>query len=158
MRGCVVTSPRMKTLRTAPALALVASFLGVLALAPSARADALPMCPPGTHMVTNPTPPGAMHHGGARCEPGGPALPTETPPEAPEAPEAPVGTSPSETPPTTPEAALPTAPASTESVPAASAEEPAPSGMCSAHHAARAGGPFALAALGSALLLARRRR
>jgi len=111
------------------------------------HADSLPACPPGTHMVANPTTPGSMHHGGMHCEPSGPAA------------EAPVGTPPAETPPSTPEAALATAPASAESVPAppAPTTEPAPSGMCSV----RAGADPSLLALGlvsGALLFVRRRR
>lgn len=33
-----------------------------------AFADAMPSCPPGQKLVVNPTPPGAMHHGGGHCE------------------------------------------------------------------------------------------
>jgi hypothetical protein len=48
------------------ALAILAILL--VCAAPSlALADALPDCPPGTHMVTNPIPEGAMHHAGGQC-------------------------------------------------------------------------------------------
>jgi hypothetical protein len=145
------------TLRSALSLSVLACALAVTS---GAHADSLPMCPPGTRMVANPTPPGAMHHGGAHCEPDGAAAPTTPPPEAPVAPEAPIGTPPSETPPSTPEAALPTAPASTASVPAPASPtttEPAPSGMCSV----RGGADTSLLALGlvsGALSFVRRRR
>lgn len=32
-----------------------------------ARADVIPSCPPGQHLVMNPVAPGAMHHGGGGC-------------------------------------------------------------------------------------------
>jgi hypothetical protein len=42
----------------------------VLGLAPrSVSADAIGPCPDGETVVTNPTPAGAMHHGGFHCEP-----------------------------------------------------------------------------------------
>jgi MYXO-CTERM domain-containing protein len=37
-------------------------------VASSARADAMPSCGPGQHVVHNPVPPGSMHHGGGHCE------------------------------------------------------------------------------------------
>jgi len=44
---------------------LTAAFL----LLPSfARADAMPSCPPGQHLVHNPATPGSGHHGGGHCE------------------------------------------------------------------------------------------
>lgn len=47
---------------------LAASFAAFVALAPAvAVADAMPDCPPGTKMMTNPVPEGAMHHNGAQC-------------------------------------------------------------------------------------------
>ena len=35
----------------------------------TASADAIGPCPDGQRVVTNPTSPGAMHHGGFHCEP-----------------------------------------------------------------------------------------
>lgn len=132
-----------------------------LFLPAAARADALPSCPPGTHMVMSPTPPGAMHHGGGGCVPD--EVAPEAPPgdpTAPTPPVAPVETPPAATPPATPEAALPTAPVSAPSVPAPSpvpTAEPAPSsGMCTARPYGSAS-PIVLAAT-LALLLLRRRR
>ncbi len=147
------------TIRSALSLSLVAL---ALTFAPEVRADSLPSCPAGTHMVMNPTPPGAMHHGGGYCEPDGASpnpVPTEAPIEAPSRPEAPVGTPPAETPTATPEAALPTAPASTESVPAtpASTEAPASSGMCSVG-SGRSASLVALVSIALALLFTRRVR
>ncbi len=51
-------------------LVVVCSFVAYASgAAPSrARADAIGPCPVGQHAVTNPTPPGAMHHGGFHCE------------------------------------------------------------------------------------------
>lgn len=53
-------------------LAARGSILGIaladVLFAAGARADAIGPCPAGQHAVTNPTPPGAMHHGGFRCE------------------------------------------------------------------------------------------
>jgi hypothetical protein len=69
--------PRMRTL---------ALLIGSMALfAGLAHADSLPNCPPGTHMVANPVPEGAMHHGGAHCDPDQPAQ--ELPPPPPPSPE-----------------------------------------------------------------------
>jgi MYXO-CTERM domain-containing protein len=45
-------------------------FALALLLAPaSAVADALPACPEGQHLETNPVPPGAQHHAGGQCVP-----------------------------------------------------------------------------------------
>jgi MYXO-CTERM domain-containing protein len=40
----------------------------LLFVAASARADAMPSCPPGQHVVHNPATPGSGHHGGGHCE------------------------------------------------------------------------------------------
>ncbi len=48
----------MRTMALAALLALNVSV---------ARADALPDCPAGTHLETNPVAPGAMHHNGGEC-------------------------------------------------------------------------------------------
>jgi hypothetical protein len=47
----------------------------VVMVSATAHADSIGPCPPGEHVVMNPTQPGAMHHGGFHCEPG-----AETPP------------------------------------------------------------------------------
>jgi MYXO-CTERM domain-containing protein len=45
-----------------------ALVLFAVSLGPSfASADALPACPEGQHLVTNPVEPGAMHHAGGQC-------------------------------------------------------------------------------------------
>lgn len=43
--------------------------LGSLGLATPALADSIGPCPDGQIVVVNPTPAGAMHHGGFHCEP-----------------------------------------------------------------------------------------
>lgn len=112
---------------------LRAALLAIALLAPSgALADALPDCPPGTHMVMNPTPPGAMHHGGGGCVPDAP--PTDPAPPAEPAP-------PAAAPPPPPPPAPAPAPAAT----------PAASSGCRASPASSAAFgalvPFALAVL-----------
>jgi hypothetical protein len=137
------------------------SFAALLALAAPApaHADAIPSCPPGTHVVMRSVPPGAMHHGGGGCVPDevAPEAPPSTDSVAPTPPVAPVDTPPAETPPATPEAALPTAPASAPSVPApAPAADAPPAGMCTAH--VRRSGSIAPLALTAALGLVSLRR
>lgn len=105
----------------------------LLVIAPSARADVIPSCPPGQHAQMNPVPAGSMHHAGGSCVPDEPAPPEpareEPPPEQPEA---------------------------AHSQPA-EAEQPASSGGCSAA-AGSSSTAFLLASLGVAALVLRRRR
>lgn len=55
-----------------------------LCLPTVASADALPSCPPDSHMVMNPSTPGSGHHGGAFCAPDEP--PVNPPPGGAEVP------------------------------------------------------------------------
>ena len=48
---------------------VLGSLLLALGLAATASADAIGPCPDGQIVVVNPTPAGAMHHGGFHCEP-----------------------------------------------------------------------------------------
>ncbi|MBN8609885.1 MAG: hypothetical protein J0L92_04845 [Deltaproteobacteria bacterium] len=49
--------------------AVFVMLLVSLGLAATASADAIGPCPDGQIVVVNPTPAGAMHHGGFHCEP-----------------------------------------------------------------------------------------
>jgi hypothetical protein len=113
--------------------------LAALSLAPvSALADSLPNCPPGSHFVSFPTPPGALHHGGGQCAPDEPS--GEAPPATPEV----AGSTPSSA------ATAPEAPGTPAAAPSG--------GLCSARRATGGGGTAAALGLVAFVLVRRRAR
>ncbi|MFO0681994.1 MAG: hypothetical protein U0234_08085 [Sandaracinus sp.] len=136
-------------MRGSPILVL-ALALGSVQLA---HADSMPTCPPGEHWVSNPTQPGAMHHGGFHCEPDAPPPSTVAPPPSTVAPP-PSTVAP---PPSTVAPPVPPPPSTAADSPASADGAPAESSMCSAAISSRDHAALALV-LVTVLALARRRR